>query len=1098
MICATCGHENRLTAKFCEACAAMLKRVCTSCCFELRATAKFCDECGTPAGAPASPGRIDAPPERDPRTYTPKHLADRILQSRSALEGERKQVTVLFADVKGSMELAEQLDPEEWHRVLERFFAILTEGVHRFEGTVNQYTGDGIMALFGAPLAHEDHCQRACYAALAMRDALRNFAREIKRQHGFDFATRIGINSGDVVVGRIGDDLRMDYTAQGHTVGLAQRMESLATGGGIYVSANTAVLAQGYLAMDDLGEFTLKGVNEPMHVFEVTGMGSARSRFDVSRARGLSRFVGREAETQTLAGALERTRGGEGQVIGIVADAGTGKSRLCFEFVERARAEGARVLEGHCVAHGRHLPLLPVLEVIRAYFGIEPADDERRVREKIAGRLLLLDETFRTELPILFDFLGVPDSARPAPQMSPEVRQRLLFTVLQRLIQGSPGSPREVTLILFEDLHWIDAASEAWIGEWVNAVRAGPTLLVLNFRPEYRADWMTRAHYQQLPLAPLTAEAITVLIADLIGSHPSTRGLAARIHAHTAGNPFFAEEVVQSLVESGQLTGSRGGSTLQRSIEQLEVPPTVQALLAARIDRLDEQAKRALQSASVIGKEFPLSLLTAVVDVPQRELEAALSRLRDGEFIQERSLYPVVEYQFKHPLTQAVAQASLLSDRRRALHATVARAIEVTHADQGESSPLLAHHWDAAGDAERAAHWHQRAAEWIAGNDVNECARHWQRVRELAGAIEDPGIAGAFRTRACQMLLEFGWRQGIEAEHADALLREGEAGAQACGDSRALAYLYSAYATAVVLVLAWTARGLEFANKGLQLARTFDDEPLLFNLELRTGLLHHYSGDLPAARQSLDAAATRSAGAMAASSSLLGYDPGCFLPGERGYLAQMEGRTNDALTLLAQGIDLARQRGEQEVLGWLLGYATFACLDAGDLASARRHAQECLEVAQRVDNSQNYAHAYWAMSLVLERAGETDAAAGFAEQWLQVATQVSGFVVPWARSVLAELRGQQGDYIAAMALAQQALVDADNRSPLMGRVWALLALARITFGRGVDVHLSVSEFDQVADWLQQVERAIEITGYRARLPEVYALQRELESRRGGH
>jgi len=305
-----------------------------------------------------------------------------------ASSGERKQVTVLFADVKGSMELAEQLGAEAWHDLLDRFFEILADGVHRFEGTVNQYTGDGIMALFGAPIAHEDHAQRACYAALSLRDALREFAREVKRRHGLDFATRIGVNSGEVVVGKIGDDLRMDYTAQGHTVGLAQRMEALASGGSIYLSEHTAKLARLYFALEDLDEFTLKGVAEPLHVYELTGAGSARTRFDLSRARGLVRFVGREAETRTLEAALERTRRGEGQVLGIVADAGTGKSRLCFEFAERCRAEGMRVNEGHCVAHGKNLPLLPVLEVIRAYYGIENGESDALVREKVAGRLL--------------------------------------------------------------------------------------------------------------------------------------------------------------------------------------------------------------------------------------------------------------------------------------------------------------------------------------------------------------------------------------------------------------------------------------------------------------------------------------------------------------------------------------------------------------------------------------------------------------------------------------------------------------------------------------------------------------------------------------
>ena len=386
MHCPACNHDNRDSANFCEGCGAALARHCGRCDTPLRPAAKFCDECGQPANtasselnpavAPTNPART-----RTPVTYTPKHLADRILQSRSALEGERKQVTVLFADVKGSMELAEQLDPEEWHQILERFFAILTVGVHRFEGTVNQYTGDGIMALFGAPIAHEDHAQRACYAALHLRETLRDFARDLKRQHGLDFATRIGMNSGEVVVGRIGDDLRMDYTAQGHTVGLAQRMESLASSGSIYLSAHTARLVQGYFSLEDLGAFTVKGVNEPIHVHELQAVGGARSRFDISRSRGFSRFVGRAADLRTLEDALALSADGNGQVIGVVAEAGTGKSRLCFEFLETCRARGFQVFEARAVSHGKNVPLLPILELFRAYFGITTQDDEQHPRE---------------------------------------------------------------------------------------------------------------------------------------------------------------------------------------------------------------------------------------------------------------------------------------------------------------------------------------------------------------------------------------------------------------------------------------------------------------------------------------------------------------------------------------------------------------------------------------------------------------------------------------------------------------------------------------------------------------------------------------------
>ncbi len=324
---------------------------------------RFCLECGHALAQ-------SAPPDRDPRTYTPTHLADKILQSKSAIEGERKQVTVLFADVKGSMELAESLDPEEWHALLDRFFQILTEGVHRFEGMVNQYTGDGIMALFGAPIAHEDHARRACYAALHLSDELRRYGIELRLERGLSFSVRMGLNSGDVVVGKIGDDLRMDYTAQGHTVGLAARMQEIAEPGRIYLTRELARLVEGYFVVDDLGESSIKGVREPVQVHELQGIGQLRTRLDASRARGFSRFVGRAEETQLLETALGRAEKGNPQIIGFVGEPGVGKSRLCFEFLERCRARGIMTYETTGVAHGKAIPLLPMLKLFRAFFGI--------------------------------------------------------------------------------------------------------------------------------------------------------------------------------------------------------------------------------------------------------------------------------------------------------------------------------------------------------------------------------------------------------------------------------------------------------------------------------------------------------------------------------------------------------------------------------------------------------------------------------------------------------------------------------------------------------------------------------------------------------
>src|SRR5438552_4696009 len=529
-------------ARFCGECGASLTRdaTCSGCGHLNPPGQKFCNGCGQPLGASAPAAT------RDPSAYTPKHLAEKILTSRAALEGERKQVTVLFADVKGSMELAEQVDPEAWHRIMDRFFHLLADGVHRFEGTVVQFTGDGIMALFGAPIAHEDHGQRACWAALHLQQELRRYADEVRLAHGLGFSVRMGLNSGEVVVGKIGDDLRMDYTALGQSVGLAQRMEQMADPGKALLTGHTARLVSGYFQLRDLGETRIKGLTDLLHVLELAGVGRMRTRLDVSHARGFSKFVGRQSEMAALEAALEQAIAGNAQVIGVVADAGTGKSRLCYEFAERCRAREIAVYEAHGVAHGKAVPLLPVLEFWRGYFGITELDTARAARDKIAGRMLLLDETLIEGLPLMFDFLGVSDPERPAPPLGPEARQRQLLDLTRRLARAR--SAREPALVLYEDLHWFDRASEEFIGNVVVEIAPGSrTLVLLNFRPEYHAAWMQRSYYQQLPLLPLSPEAIKELFADLLGSDSSIHHLRELVRVSTGGDPFFIEDFVPSL-----------------------------------------------------------------------------------------------------------------------------------------------------------------------------------------------------------------------------------------------------------------------------------------------------------------------------------------------------------------------------------------------------------------------------------------------------------------------------------------------------------------------------------------------------------------------
>lgn len=450
-------------------------------------------------------------------------------------DGERKQVTVLFADVSGSMDLAEGQDPEEWRKIMQRFFAILAAAVERFEGTVDKFTGDGIMAVFGAPVAHEDHARRACYAALQMLEDVSGYAAELRRGPGLNFSTRIGINSGEVVAGAIGSGGEGEYTAIGHTVGLAQRMEALAEPGSAYLTEHTAALAAGYLDLEDLGPFEIKGASRPVEVFELGGVGAARSRLDLSRERGFSRFVGRDEEMAVLEEALSRAGAGEGAVVGIVAEPGVGKSRLTYEFAERCRERGIEVFEAQAQSHGKSIPFMPVLQMLRAYFGIADGDPDRIVREKIAGRALLLDPELAEELPLIFDFLGVPDPDRPLAQMSPEARARALGRVVCRLINAP--SRRELVVLVVEDLHWMDEGSSTMLDEMIDSVAGTPTLGVLNFRPEHSLEWDGSPIYRGLPLKPLAQEDTREMLRDIAGEDPSLDGLEQPIHGAPEATP---------------------------------------------------------------------------------------------------------------------------------------------------------------------------------------------------------------------------------------------------------------------------------------------------------------------------------------------------------------------------------------------------------------------------------------------------------------------------------------------------------------------------------------------------------------------------------
>ncbi len=763
MKCPRCQHESPPNAKFCAQCATPLARDCARCGTRLPTNAKFCPECAHPVTAAVEP-RFASPAE-----YTPKHIAEKILSSKGALEGERKQVTVLFADLKGSMELLADRDPEEARRLLDPVLTRMIDAVHRYDGTVNQVMGDGIMALFGAPLAHEDHGLRACYAALAMQIAIRQLTGEVRRDHDVEVRIRVGLNSGEVVVRAIGSDLHMDYTAVGQTTHLAARMEQLAAPGTIMFTAETLRLVEGLVDFKPLGPTSVKGLTEPVETFQLVGAGPIRSRLQAAAARGLSPLVGRQTELETLHTLREKVAVGRGQIVGVVGEPGVGKSRLYWEFVHSEMVANWKILTGGSVSYGKATAWLPLINLLRAYFDLDERDTGEVLRERVTNRLLALGEVFRPAIAAILTVLEAPVDDEAWRKLDPaQRRQRTLDAVKRLLLRESQEQP---LLLLMEDLHWIDSETQALLDSLVDGLPAARILLLVSYRPEYQHGWGGKTYYTQLRLDPLPAGSAEELLRTLLGDDAALSPVVRLLIERTEGNPFFLEESVRSLLETRVLFGERGVCRLVRPVASIQVPATVQAVLAARIDRLPPAEKHLLQSAAVIGKDVPLMLLEAITEEPDDELRRRLTHLQAAEFLYETSLFPESEYTFKHALTLEVAYESLLRESRRVLHERVLDALERLYADRvAEKVELLAHH------AVRGQAW-ACASRYLyqAGEKALAQNRPWAARSFFQSTVEalDHLGEGADLTLKLDALLEL-WSTKISTSQLDELQAVGD------------------------------------------------------------------------------------------------------------------------------------------------------------------------------------------------------------------------------------------------------------------------------------------------------------------------------------
>lgn len=926
MQCLRCGRQNSATNQYCEGCGAALGIACAACQHVNGPTAFFCGRCSA-ALQPTISVAI---------SQSWQH----VLALLNAKGGERKRLTILFADIRNSTSLIDSLgDPEIGMKRLRPVLDVMKEAVVRYEGAVNKSQGDGIMAIFGAPQPHEDHAVRGCLAALAMQDGMTRLGDP-------DLQIRVGVHTGEVVVQTVEHGMYQTYDAAGPNVHLANRLEQLAEAGTILISKETYIAAKQFVEVESQGPQTIRGIATPVEIFKLRGLRHAPSSGVFRSGIRLSPLTGRADEFTALLHELENTIRGEGHLVGVVGEAGIGKSRLCFEFAENCRGRGIRVFEARVLAHGRATPFQPVLELLRDYFGLsfkQAPDVSRRI---VLDRLAALPVS--EQLPsILLEFLGLADPHQPAVKLDPKTRKTQLLEFVTLL----PRSPREPTaVVIIEDLHWIDAASEEFVEALADAVVGTTTLLVVNFRPGFSAPLMQRSHYRQINMRPLLPEQAAALVHDHFGSDASLALLSRNIIERAQGNPFFLEELINALVERGDFDGEKGAYKLKGGIDSIPLPTTVQAVIAARIDRLEEHSKRALEIASVIGREISMLVLDRIAGMEQSELSEAVQHLRQAELLYD---VPPVEQRllaFRHPLIQEVAYRSLLHESRRELHAKVAQAIESVFKDHAdERASLLAYHLEQAGENLKAAQQNMRSAVWTGANDPSQALRSWKKVRELLSNLPSSQPMNYLKMMASGQIVNFGWREGIPALEAQLYFEEAKQLALTLGDLRANALIHAAYGRN----LANGGSADEYVEKVLE-AKAIADQgnDISVQIALKAVLCHalRTSGKMSEALEMNIEAMDRAHEIVKFDRQTLGFDVDVWLTVMRGQTLVMLGRGEEARPFLDRILGLkSRQVDALHHVIPSLAYVDLAWAE-GNVALAQEHADRAFSIAAKTAN----------------------------------------------------------------------------------------------------------------------------------------------------
>ncbi len=1047
-------------------------------CHEVNPTgARFCNSCGTLLET--------AVPSATPQSYTPQHLAERILTSRSGIEGERKQVTVLFADVKGSMELLADRDPEEAGELLGGVVERMMEAVHCYEGTVNQVMGDGIMALFGAPLACEDHAVRACFAALRMQEEFGRYAEEIRRSHGLPLHIRIGLNSGEVVVRSISNDLRMDYSAVGQTTHLASRMEQMAEPGCAYISGTTLRLAGQAVAVKPLGPRPVKGLDAPIDVYELVGATPVRSIARVAAVHRSTRFVARTAELAQLHNAFEQAQSVAGRAVGIVGDAGVGKSRLIYEFIN---AQSCRVLGSCALSYENAASWLPVIDLLRSYFEVDGGQHGEEILIQVSAKMRALDRQLEDHIAPILSLLGALPDSDGFRQLDVRDRKRRLLSAQTRLFLAQSASGP--LLLVFENLQWIDEESRAFLDALMAQLPRSRMLLVMNYRPEFGHDWKGREGFSEIALEPLEPAAARELLGTLLGEDRSLAPVHELLIERSNGNPFFLEEIVRALMEEQAIVGEPGAWRLVANADGLHVPPTVQAVIAARIDRLPREEKLLLQQASVIGIDIPLSLLEAVTEVSGEVARRALRSLQTAGFIHQTSLFPDLEYCFRHILTREVAYSTLLKAQRRALHARAVAAIEDLHAEQ-----LAAHLDELAVHAVRGELWEKAVTyNWKRGMRAQERAANPEAVACFGEALRALAqLPSSRETTEAEIDLRSALRPALlqlgRLDEVLATSKQLEQLALQLGDQQRLARAYT-YLINYYYLKGETTLTLDYGARCIVIAEACQDTAILALARQYMGQSYHARGEYPQAERELE----RNIGAVRSPGNVTPYVSSCsWLASslaERGEFEAAARYANDA----QQAAEASGHVYNQMIA---LSFAGLVAIRRGHPARAVLPLQRSFEICRKRGLTVWHPVSSSLLGLALVRLGAGLDGLRLLEDSVAMSRQlgVNAYLAAWTVN-LAEGQLAAGQHERALATAREALRLAEQTGERGHEAHALWLLGGIqgtpeTYEKALGLALELGMLPLAAQTRLDFGRQLAVAGDAVRAAEQTDLARQL-------